>query len=606
MGAQGAPQSPGLHQGANTIFSYEFTQRLHDARVYPIQAPNGSTIIVYGYDWGLAVIWRDGERLDEETTNAKGASSTVNPNRYDILVDEKKDGEYYEIIPSDEELEDETNQSPSIVKESNFVFGASTLGFTFPPLARDSALQGYPSLPTFVRKSLIIAAFSSDHKVRLITVALDPAKRSYQVASFSLQAIPEAIAVTLARRPQPSTEDPEGFDFLIASCASERLPKVHFTRIPLEMTSKKLQKPQTFNEECFVSSITAVAFNSAVLSTDRGSQVLIADRDGCVQIYDPLLTPSDNDAPDNIGPWLAKFYSPFESPKAIDINTPTTVRRKPILDASWTFQGRSIIALLSDGEWGIWDLYGGGPGDASANVSRRQYFAVHGYIGENVPASVESGVSGPKKPRGSRSSLAPMTPNTRRQKQESLFSGPMNTASTAPSGGVTVQQVPSASGAGIEDAVTFWYDNCAYAIPSLRRFWSRLSQEKTDSGGGSLYGPGLSRIEGLDLHGERIQRVSQLPSETSSSHTAQKDYIVVTEHRLTFLTNELPRPSARQLFKGFESADASTADQSLLAHGELDIGGLESMLDSMNGNDDVFMGGNLNGTFRPRRVGFVP
>jgi hypothetical protein len=199
-----------------------------------------------------------------------------------------------------------------------------------------------------------------------------------------------------------------------------------------------------------------------------------------------------------------------------------------------------------------------------------------------------------------------MTPNTRRQKQENLFSGPTNTTSTTPTGGITVQQILSVSGVGIEDAVTFWYDNNAYAIPSLRRFRSRISQDKTGSTGGTLSGPGLSRIEGLDLNGERIQRVSQLPSEESSSHTAQKDYVVVTLHQLIFLTNELPRLPARQLFKGLESTDISAADQSLLAHGELGIGGLDRMLDNMNGNDDVFIDDNLNSTFRPRRVGFMP
>ena len=552
---------------------------------------------MYGCDWGLAVIWRGGEGL-RGGTSAQSHSA-------DIVVDERKDGEYYEIITDDEELEDDANPCPPIVKESNFVFGTSILGFTFPPLARGSTPHSYPSLPTFVTESLVIAAFSSDFKVRLITIALDPARSTYDVASFSHQAIPESVAVTLARRPQASAQDTESFDFLVASCASERLSKIHFARIPLETTSKKFQKPQLFNEEYFTS-VSAIAFNSAVLSADRGSQILIADRDGCVQIYDPLLPPPDDEAPANRGSWLAKFYSPFETPKAIDLNAPAAVRRKTILDASWTsLEGRSIVVLLSDGEWGIWDLCGGGHGDTSASASQRQHFAIHGYIGENVPSSVELGGSGPKKPRGSRSSLAPMTPNTRRQKQDNLFSGPTNTTSTAPTGGITVQQTLSVSGVGSEDAVTFWYDNNAYAIPSLRRFRSRLSQEKVGSTGGSLYGPGLSRIEGFDLHGERIQRVSQLPSETSSSHTAQRDYVVVTEHRLTFLTNKLPRPPARQLFKGLESVDISMADQSLLAHGELDIGGLDRILDNMNGHDDVFIDDNSNGTFRPRRVGFM-
>jgi hypothetical protein len=555
---------------------------------------------VYGCDWGLTLIWRGGEGLGEDTSAKGGSADQIH---YDIVVDERKDGEYYEIIAGDEELEDDANPSLPIVKESNFVFGTSILGFAFPPLARDSISHNYPSLPTFVTETLVIVAFSSDFKIRLITIALDPARSTYDVASFSHQAVPEAVAVTLVRRLQGSSQNAEHFDFLVASCASERLSTIHFARIPLEMTSKKLQKPQLFNEEYFNSSVSAIAFNSAVLSADRGSQVLVADRDGCVQIYDPLLTPLDNDALANSGSWLAKFYSPFENAKAIDINAPATVRRKPILDASWTsLEGRSVVVLLSDGEWGIWDLNGGSADDTSMSVSRRQRFAIHGYIGENVPASVELG---PKKPRGSRSSLAPMTPNTRRQKQESLFSGPMNTASTTPTGGITVQQTLSVSGVGTEDAVTFWYDNNAYAIPSLRRFRSRLSQEKAGSAGGSLYGPGLSRIEGFDLHGQRIQRVSQLPSEKSSSHTAQKDYVIVTEHQLTFLTNKLPHQPTRHRFKGLESADISTADQSLLAHGELDIGGLDRILDNMNGSDDVFIGDNLNGTFRPRRVGFM-
>src|SRR6266480_2879728 len=67
----------------------------------------------------------------------------------------------------------------------------------------------------------------------------------------------------------------------------------------------------------------------------------------------------------------------------------------------------------------------------------------------------------------------------------------------------------------------------------------------------------------------------------------------------------LPSPPARQLFKGLESVDISMADQSLLAHGELDIGGLDRILDNMNGHDDVFIDDNSNGTFRPRRVGFM-
>jgi hypothetical protein len=164
--------------------------------------------------------------------------------------------------------------------------------------------------------------------------------------------------------------------------------------------------------------------------------------------------------------------------------------------------------------------------------------------------------------------------------------------------------MPTSSLAGVEDVVTLWYENVGYSIPSLRSLWGRIAKESRSGAGGSLYGPGLSRIEGLDMGGERIQSISQLPNNAPGSQSSQKDYLVTGEHRIIFLESRLPREPARQLFTN-DSADTSAIDHSLLERGELDIEGLDRMLDNMKEDEDVFMSGALNGTSRTRKVGFA-
>lgn len=563
--------------------SYEFSHRLNAAKVYPLQAPNGSTIVVYGHEYGLSILWRGG-RVPDDLVNAKP----------------KAEADYGRFIVSEEELAGSKPYLP-IIQQSHFTFGIAIQDIAFPPLSP----RLLPS--SIFAKSVIVAAVCADYNVRLVAVPLDPTQDSKEVTTIHLQSAPSSIAVTFVK----ASDD---YDLLVASYCPDRVGKIVFSRVPVEVADHGLQfagAAGTLHSIYTASPVTAIAFNSSAISTDHHTQLLVANIQGSVKVYDSLL-PSpyrrklarrgsgEESTIPSTGSWIGSFYTPFETPKGIDLAAPATTHRKVILDAAWASEGRSIVALLSDGEWGIWDIAGGGPGGFTVS-SGKNTFAIHAFVHGNLLSSLQVPAAEPKQPRGKRSSLAPMTPNTRKKKQENLFRGPIQTTSR-PTGGVSVQQMLSPSGVGVEDAVTFWYENKAYSIPSLRGFWGRVVKESGPGTGGSLYGPGLTRIEGVDVGGERMRSVSQLPNH-APTHSGQKDYLITGEHRIIFVESQLPRGPGRQLFSD-ESADTSAVDHSLLLHGELDIGGLDRMLDTMGGEEDVFMSGALNNTAK-RKVGFT-
>lgn len=570
--------------------SYELPQRVYAAKVYPLQAPNGSTVTVYSHEHGLTILWRGGR--------APGAV---------IKMESQPGPKYSQFIIGDEEVEESKPYLP-IVKQAHLTLGVAVQDISFPPLA-----------PRPVRNSdsVVIAAVCSDLNVRVIAVPLDPTQNSRDIATISLQSIPSAVAITFFRATkQDSTSDLDDSDLLVASYASNRVGKIVFTRVPLEHSASGLRfadSPESLYTVSTTSLITAIAFNSSHISSDRHTHLLVANAQGSVRIFDPLLPPShrrrigrrgsdEEHSFRSAGSWIGCFYTSFETSKGVDVAAPASAHRKAILSAAWASEGRSIIALLSDGEWGVWDVSGGGPGGFTTSSSKST-FAIHGFVHGNLPSSVQTAAAEPKQPRGKRSSLAPMTPNTRKQKQENLFRGPAPSTISATLGGMCVQQMPTSSLAGVEDVVTFWYENVGYSIPSLRSLWGRIAKESRSGAGGSLYGPSLSRIEGIDVGGECIQSISQLPTNTPGPQSSQNDYLVTGEHRIIFLESQLPRGPARQLFT--DSADTSAVDHSLLERGELDISGLDRMLDSMKGDEDIFMSGALNGTSKTRKVGFA-
>jgi hypothetical protein len=273
----------------------------------------------------------------------------------------------------------------------------------------------------------------------------------------------------------------------------------------------------------------------------------------------------------------------------MDPGAPIFTQHKHILSAQWTAGGQDIIALLSDGEWGIWHFAKASPLDARAPKSA---FALHGYVDANIPSSVKEADPRPEEPGRSHSSLTPTTPNSRRVKKEFLVLGEKEvTPDTPPRGGISVHQSFSAPGKAIAESVVLWYNNKIYNIPQLQELWMRLAKK---SSGVSLLAPGLSCIQGVDLLGETLTSVAQLPIPNSYDKHVKKpgrsNLVMTAEHKLLFLSYAVPvrattaGPESRiSAFKfSLPGPRGDQGDEELLKQGALDLSGLGRLLDNMN------------------------
>ena len=129
----------------------------------------------------------------------------------------------------------------------------------------------------------------------------------------------------------------------------------------------------------------------------------------------------------------------------------------------------------------------------------------------------------------------------------------------------------------------------------MQSFWQR-STGNNGAGFGSLYAPGLTHVSDIDLMNENITSISRFAPKSTTSSLGQmntpRDILVSAEHRIVILQNLKPRAPTKDLF-GQATERPTARDQQMLDAGDLDLGGMDRMLDGMAGDG------------RARRVGFA-
>jgi hypothetical protein len=330
-----------------------------------------------------------------------------------------------------------------------------------------------------------------------------------------------------------------------------------------------------------------IEFNPSSHGSNHHSTVLIACSTGLVYVYDPFSCP-DGAAEETLpskGTWIALYSTKFHS---ADEDELSSGQRKRILDASWASNGRSIITLLADGEWGVWSAPSSQ--SESSSMSSASSFALWGMIGSGIPSHL---AQGPKKL--DRSSLPTMTPNTRRVKEANLFVGHVNATTAAPRGGLSVNPILLPSADNTEDSVVLWYNDTVCYVDSLQSYWSRAarrsSEVKMQTAGGSLFGPGLTRIEDLNLKGQHITSVGQVISRHGGA------ILVSCEHQLVLSSHAAQKPLGKPRTTTLVSRPRSDLhrSQALLEKGELDIDQLDVLMDQMGGAEPGMSGSRLVG-----------
>lgn len=551
-----APREYRLRLTVSIPHSYNLSRRIHDVKTYPILSPQGASILLYGHESGVTVVWRGGRRLKPAKPQPRRSTSASKPNgsmgtsddAVMILDSDEEDAPSASAAFVDRpEFENEAVEDaagyPEVIQTLDLSLGLDVFHIAVLPIA-PRAPGDAAGDAAILEEKMVFAVTCATGSVFLITLPLMPpshdsklreelradllagaagkGKWGETLVALSGQGKPaDGVAITMVRdRPSSSASRArQSARVIIAAHAKDASGTLRLWDVPIDQPSGNAPL-EPFQTEYLPSPLTGIAFNP---SPSHSTQLLAVASPHAVRIYD-LALPSIPQDDISEGPWpahgswLISLYPPFVR------GTVPSCSRKPIVGASWISHGRAILTLLADGQWGIWDVEGAGP---LGNGDNNSLFGKHntGIRGAaltafNVSGHLE-GTSPLRNAASQRTSLGPndLPPGGRRDTLLSMLSGgPERLASIK--GGVEVIQLPSSRGpASGEESAVLWLggsDNLVCVIPVVAKFWD--TQIRRSAGGGVNLFSGaqpsrMVRVTELNagLLGERCCGVGAVP-----------------------------------------------------------------------------------------------
>lgn len=377
-----------------------------------------------------------------------------------------------------------------------------------------------------------------------------------------------------SRKRSRSQVDYQSWDLLIASHSADLSGLLLIHRLPLlaEGTSISMDAHFPWRVQHLATPAISVEFSSALYPAPRHSQLLVAEAKGNVRILDCLPRSGARQSL-----WRVSLYTDYE-------NLPNKIlRRKHILDARWVLAGKAILVLLADGNWGVWDIENSGPKPIDTATTPLNPlvecvtgFSVGGWIGNTFTAKTYFKSSSSR--NENKSKFAPMTPSTRKVREDALFTDTIAQSDWHIRGGLSVSPVLDTSNSRADDeAVLLWHGRNVIFLPSLFMHWQSKAR-----GSGNLFGSGAKGapkiINNIHLGGELCTEVSLLPpyhqhTGPGLGEASQPEILVTGEHRLIIVTDSISieQPVPPQPIP-------SSIDQQLLIRGELDVNGMDRIL----------------------------
>jgi hypothetical protein len=666
--------------------SYDVPHRIFSSEVYPCQASNGSTIIVYGHVDGLRILWRGGKPFKQSMSSKEKANRNGTTSKDSMVIDlDDDEAEPAQSTPQRAEFADEDEEiDPSepylqILRSINIPFGTAARHLAIPHMPSHVSQAPLGAYPPIYSTHIVLTVACDDLSVRLVSLPLTPPPQEatnpsawgvqiVKIGPTSHQDLLSSIAITHTSLPLDSDDEmdkgksrsrsgsrlgntgatasnPNGgqqWRFLIASTSPTAGGLLLVHQLPSDSDATLSTLPEShvlFQRQYFRSPLISsmIRFNPSPYPADRHSNILVTFPDGgCVKIYQAL--PDSNSAyykgrrgsaatmdsatstsrslpasANRPGKLLLTLYTGFiESSESV-----SSTRRKRVLDAAWMLGGRAVLVLLEDGEWGVWDVEGAGPPSASnKNLFRGQdsvcgiqggaltRFSLNGFI---TPPADEAPKTQQAEAKDTKSGgLAPMTPQTRKLRSDGLFRGSASrdSSTAVPSrfiqGCIRVTEHQTANlsttATPMSESILLSLGNINLWIPSLQALWRAES-----TGRGSLDSSGTLRptpFTALQLGGEQQRSIAALPQPSNKTPSAlfgprrgrQTDILISTDNRLIMLVSPISEAQASAPTSqgaGDASVRADT-DQLLLTQGDLDIDGMDRILDSMtNGNSQA-------------------
>ena len=627
---------------------FDLPHRVYTAIVYPVEAQHGSPIIIYGHQRGLTFLWRRGRTQPRKRGEVGRDGRPRTEHTTSTSANDYADKHEADVNDEGDEPQETQGSFPyePITSSLDADLITPVLQISACPLPRHPHQNNRDTIPRLLSSRILIAVNCGDGSTRIISAPVKPPRslridlEDYESRDCLQQLIlskpydirhcqPRALAVSysgsLSVKDDMHDHDADameldsvkvqntgreahtekGWALKIVSHMPEPSPRLHIWHVRFENGNEKhlsaaTQQPtlETIQTPSICSSIS---FNPSHFPSKRHAQLLLVDLTGNIRICEIL----DSGLPPK---WLISFVPPFQN--GVSAVSSSTHRLGRIIDARWALAGKVVVALLRDGRWGIWDIEGvrpvlhgakslassPNPGIRGGGITP---FSLHGYVGDAQSSQSRQGSDSTRSTKSKASSiLAPMTPNTRKLKQENLFASPSTPSnvkkSSFISGAISLTAVSHSSGTAMDDSLILYYHSTFHRISSLMDYWKsaiRIDERHGGSSSGSTTpGPRIKQALQIDIGGELVTNLSQFPEPSDASNGREQPHsppsvLISAEHRLVMLCplKEAGDGSPSQsLFEtSQEHNDVTMADQSLLARGELGLDGVDRLLDGM-------------------------
>ena len=366
--------------------------------MYPIQSPNGSTIVLYGHEQGLRIIWRGGRAFKsatppQATPKANGVSGASSADAM-VIDDSEEEEEPEGPEPEFEDVEEEPDPSDpyhKILRHMDIPLGARVLQLAIPYVPWNISKAPPGAYPPILSSNIVVAAACSDCSTRLITLSLTPpaptlddtAKNSSILNLGTQYDLPSSVAIThtgqelgaksastsrsRSRGPParssgapPAPEINKQWSFLVATHHNGGSGRLLIYQVPVVENptfSFDTRTPQApLQRQHLQAPASKIAFNPSPYPAARHCHLLVTHPSGSVKLYSCFSSRSskiprgrqgadaDTEGLEREGRWLITLYPGFgKGPDG-------RVRRKRVIDAEWVLSGRAIIALFADAE----------------------------------------------------------------------------------------------------------------------------------------------------------------------------------------------------------------------------------------------------------------
>ncbi|KAI9891635.1 MAG: hypothetical protein M1814_002569 [Vezdaea aestivalis] len=415
------PILPSHRSGDGKIMqlSYDLPHRIYTVVAYPIKSLNGSSIVLYGHQRGLRILWLGGRPFkakasaaipSDQRVAAKTNGAATQPIVIDLDSEDDKPSDPKEYIDAPEFEGDEADSyvEPGVaVQDLDLDIGAGVIQIAVSPIYQDLASSAVPHERLLLAKKLVLGLCCDDGVVRVVTISSTPPSPQSKARPEVVQDILSSRAgcgvwgETLLKLPtaegftgkhtkvaitfSPIVQEPDVEDSLVKM--RQGAPRIHFStktqpgEIVPDFDLLVASYSEQFSGVLFVYRVPLVRSKHAkedVLDISLKATGIWQMQNLACSLNSLSFNPRPYSKDDKYSHAQILLSDRKGAVRIYATTTPTDDQgtwllslhtpfgtspifsslpvRKGIVDAQWILSGTAILVLLYDGCWGIWNI----------------------------------------------------------------------------------------------------------------------------------------------------------------------------------------------------------------------------------------------------------